>query len=220
MRRELGKYIVADPEICHGQLTFRGTRILVANVLEQVADGMDWQAIIDSWRGRVRPRRDCRSGPDRVAGASEKEAAVRCLMIILDENMDDTHRRMRVRWRIRCRQIGLDVGRAGMSDADIVRWLHRLTRTTFFSFDEHFYRRDMVSFSVLPGALANSTSQDARLRPAIPQASGVLDVCAASRLSRTTVADRHPVLGHCSKARNANPVEQREMIVMTEDDPF
>jgi uncharacterized protein (DUF433 family) len=53
MRRELGKHIVANSEICHGQLTFRGTRILVANVLEQVAMGMDWQAITDSWRGRV-----------------------------------------------------------------------------------------------------------------------------------------------------------------------
>jgi hypothetical protein len=26
----LGRYVVADPEICHGQPTFRGTRILVA----------------------------------------------------------------------------------------------------------------------------------------------------------------------------------------------
>ena len=32
-RKELGQYIVADPEICHGQLTFKGTRILVSDVL-------------------------------------------------------------------------------------------------------------------------------------------------------------------------------------------
>ncbi|MBI4491450.1 MAG: DUF433 domain-containing protein [Chloroflexi bacterium] len=31
---------MADPAICHGQPTFRGTRILVADVLEQMADGM------------------------------------------------------------------------------------------------------------------------------------------------------------------------------------
>lgn len=49
----LGRYIVADPAICHGQLTFRGTRILVADVLEQVAMGMAWEAIIAEWRGAL-----------------------------------------------------------------------------------------------------------------------------------------------------------------------
>ncbi len=49
----LGRYIVADPEICHGEPTFRGTRILVADVLEQIANGMDWEAIIEEWRGKV-----------------------------------------------------------------------------------------------------------------------------------------------------------------------
>ncbi len=37
----LGRYMVADPEICHGQPTFRGTRIFVADVLDQVANGLD-----------------------------------------------------------------------------------------------------------------------------------------------------------------------------------
>jgi uncharacterized protein (DUF433 family) len=53
MPRTLGRYIVADPEICHGRPTFAGTRILVADVLEQVATGMDWEAIADDWRGQV-----------------------------------------------------------------------------------------------------------------------------------------------------------------------
>ena len=30
----LGRYMVADPDICHGKPTFRGTRILVADVLD------------------------------------------------------------------------------------------------------------------------------------------------------------------------------------------
>ncbi|MCK5109377.1 MAG: DUF433 domain-containing protein [Methanosarcinales archaeon] len=34
--KTLGRYIVADPAICHGGPTFRGTRILVADVLEQL----------------------------------------------------------------------------------------------------------------------------------------------------------------------------------------
>jgi uncharacterized protein (DUF433 family) len=49
----LGRYIVADPKICHGKLTFRGTRIFVAHVLEQVAEGMDFESISESWRGSV-----------------------------------------------------------------------------------------------------------------------------------------------------------------------
>ena len=52
-RRTLGQYIVADPEICRGQLTFIGTRILVDVVLEQVALGLDRAAIVKRWGGRV-----------------------------------------------------------------------------------------------------------------------------------------------------------------------
>ena len=33
-RRELGQYIVADSDICHGQPTFKGTRILVKSALK------------------------------------------------------------------------------------------------------------------------------------------------------------------------------------------
>lgn len=49
----LGRYVVADPKICHGQPTFRGTRILVADVLDQVASGMAWEAIIEEWNGSI-----------------------------------------------------------------------------------------------------------------------------------------------------------------------
>jgi uncharacterized protein (DUF433 family) len=49
----LRRHIVVDPAICHGRPTFRGTRILVADVLEQVASGMTWEAIIEEWRGSV-----------------------------------------------------------------------------------------------------------------------------------------------------------------------
>jgi len=49
----LGRYIVADPTICHGKPTFRGTRIMVADVLEQVADGLAWETIIEAWRGSI-----------------------------------------------------------------------------------------------------------------------------------------------------------------------
>jgi Protein of unknown function (DUF433) len=38
-RVELGKYIVADPEVCHGKPTFKGTRIMVWQVFEHLALG-------------------------------------------------------------------------------------------------------------------------------------------------------------------------------------
>jgi uncharacterized protein (DUF433 family) len=41
------QHIIAHPEICHGKPTFRGTRIMVAQVLEMVASGMSWDAIIE-----------------------------------------------------------------------------------------------------------------------------------------------------------------------------
>jgi len=49
----LGRYIVADKAVCHGKPIFAGTRILVADVLEQVASGTAWEVIIDDWRGDV-----------------------------------------------------------------------------------------------------------------------------------------------------------------------
>jgi uncharacterized protein (DUF433 family) len=49
----LGRYIVTDPEICHGKPTFRSTRILVADVLEQIADGMAWEIVIQEWHGSI-----------------------------------------------------------------------------------------------------------------------------------------------------------------------
>lgn len=53
MSSSLGRFVVADPEICHGQPTFRGTRIFVSDVLDQVAGGMAWEAIIEQWRGAI-----------------------------------------------------------------------------------------------------------------------------------------------------------------------
>ena len=53
MRKSLGRYVVVDSDICHGQPTFRGTRVLVKDVIDQVAQGMDWRTIKDQWRGAV-----------------------------------------------------------------------------------------------------------------------------------------------------------------------
>ena len=52
-RQLLGRHIVADPRICHGKPTFRGTRIMVSQVLEQVAMGMAWESICERWEGKI-----------------------------------------------------------------------------------------------------------------------------------------------------------------------
>jgi len=52
-RRLLGRYIVADDAICHGKPTFRGTRIMVADVLEMIAQGYDWYSIREKWGGSI-----------------------------------------------------------------------------------------------------------------------------------------------------------------------
>jgi uncharacterized protein (DUF433 family) len=52
-RKRLGRHMVIDPDICHGKPTFLGTRIMVAQVLKQVAQGMSWDAIAAEWRGNV-----------------------------------------------------------------------------------------------------------------------------------------------------------------------
>ena len=52
-RRMIGRFVVADPAICHGQPTFRGTRVLVDDALEQVAAGIAWETIVEEWRGSV-----------------------------------------------------------------------------------------------------------------------------------------------------------------------
>jgi uncharacterized protein (DUF433 family) len=49
----LGRFIVADPAICHGKATFVGTRIFVDDILEDVASGMAWESIVDNWHGAI-----------------------------------------------------------------------------------------------------------------------------------------------------------------------
>jgi uncharacterized protein (DUF433 family) len=50
-RIDLGQYIVADPKICHGKVTFKGTRIFVSDVLDDVENGLSWDFIISRWGG-------------------------------------------------------------------------------------------------------------------------------------------------------------------------
>jgi uncharacterized protein (DUF433 family) len=52
-RIELGRHIVADSKICGGQPTFKGTRIMVWIVLEQLDRGLTFAEITREWDGKV-----------------------------------------------------------------------------------------------------------------------------------------------------------------------
>ncbi len=48
-RKRLGKYIVADSEICHGKPTFKGTRAMVHLVLESLNTGWTVEETAHQW---------------------------------------------------------------------------------------------------------------------------------------------------------------------------
>lgn len=52
-RKDFGQYIVADPEICGGQWTFKGTRIFVQDVLSMLSKSYDWDRISEEFDGRL-----------------------------------------------------------------------------------------------------------------------------------------------------------------------
>lgn len=45
MRVEISEHIVADTEICHGKPTFKGTRVMVWQILEMLEAGASHQEI-------------------------------------------------------------------------------------------------------------------------------------------------------------------------------
>ena len=64
-------------------------------------------------------------------------------MNVLDENIAESQRQLLRHWHVSVRQIGQEVGRKGIADAEIIPLLHQLSRPTFFSRDTDFYRREL-----------------------------------------------------------------------------
>ncbi len=54
-RVDVGQYIVIDPEICHGQMTFKGTRVPVDTILTFLAKGYSVDVLLHSWPELSRP---------------------------------------------------------------------------------------------------------------------------------------------------------------------
>lgn len=64
-------------------------------------------------------------------------------MNILDENIIKDQRQLLRSWRIPVRQIGYNIGRRGLQDEEIIPFLLRLRRPTFFTRDLGFYERSL-----------------------------------------------------------------------------
>lgn len=64
-------------------------------------------------------------------------------MNILDENVREDQRGLLQRWGIPVHQLGVDVGRKGMKDEEIIPFLHTLRDTTFSTRDMGFYDRKL-----------------------------------------------------------------------------
>lgn len=47
----VNEYIVADPQICHGKPTFKGTRIMVWQILQMLEAGLSKKEIIKQFPG-------------------------------------------------------------------------------------------------------------------------------------------------------------------------
>jgi uncharacterized protein (DUF433 family) len=45
----VGQFLVVDPRVCHGKLTFKGTRVPVEAVLTFLAQGETIDGILESW---------------------------------------------------------------------------------------------------------------------------------------------------------------------------
>ena len=46
---QINKYIVANSEICHGKPTFKGTRVMVWQILEMLAGGESVKEILEDF---------------------------------------------------------------------------------------------------------------------------------------------------------------------------
>jgi len=46
---DIGEYLTIDPEIMHGSLTFKGTRVPVSMVLEYIEDGLSIDEVETHW---------------------------------------------------------------------------------------------------------------------------------------------------------------------------
>jgi uncharacterized protein (DUF433 family) len=84
---DVGEHIVIDPEIVHGQMTFRGTRIPVDMVLAYVARGLSIDEVGNHW-----PQVSREAAAEAVRLASES------LLLRYQRELDAADNEARRRW--------------------------------------------------------------------------------------------------------------------------
>jgi uncharacterized protein (DUF433 family) len=52
---EVGRFLIVDPEVCHGQMSLKGTRVPVDTVLTLLAKGYSVDQLLRSWPELTRP---------------------------------------------------------------------------------------------------------------------------------------------------------------------
>ncbi len=146
-RIELGEYVVADPLICHGKPTYKGTRIMVWQILEALAHGESVEHLVKAWGGQgSRPRNDSFGGRGATGRARAAASAFQPevgRMNLLDENIRDDQRMLLRQWRIPFRQVGKEISNAGVHDDNLLPLLHQLKRPTLFTQDRGFFKREL-----------------------------------------------------------------------------
>ena len=65
-------------------------------------------------------------------------------MIIIDENFPESQRQLLSNHRIKFKQIGIEVGRMGLPDEEIIPLLLKYKNPTFFTLDFDFLKRKLV----------------------------------------------------------------------------
>ena len=65
-------------------------------------------------------------------------------MLLLDENLPAGQRLLLRDWGLHFRVVGIEVGRTGTKDENLIPVLHGLPQATFFSLDRFFFRSDLL----------------------------------------------------------------------------
>jgi hypothetical protein len=68
-------------------------------------------------------------------------------MLVIDENLPASQRRLLRKWRIHFRAVGVDIAAPGTQDENLIPVLHQLAGPMFFTLDRHFFRADWAHAS-------------------------------------------------------------------------
>lgn len=105
---EIGEHLVIDPEIMHGRLTFKGTRVPVDMVLECIEDGLSIDDVGKHW-----------SQITREAAKEAIRLASEALQLRYAAELDTADDEARCRWDAAFGTTKVQEKAAGRADAEV-----------------------------------------------------------------------------------------------------